>query len=473
MYQWLQSDLAATSQEWIIAFFHHPPYTKGTHDSDSSTDSSGRMTQMRSVFLPLLESCGVDLVLCGHSHTYERSFLLDGHYGLSGTFDAASMIRSSSSGNPEGPGAYVKRPIPRDGAIYVVAGSSGKVGTGTLNHPAMFVSMSKLGSLVLDVNGNELLARFVTSTGSVADTFGIRHEEAPTTPLGLTAAPGDGATALDWSDNPEADLAAYEILRSTSANGTYTKVATVTTSAWSDTSVSNGTTYHYKVSAVDSYGYASDPAGPVSATPADTTPPAAPAGLSATAADRAVVLDWTNNAEADLAGYRVFRSTSSGSGFSLVASPAASAFTDSGLSNGTTYFYTVAAVDASGNTSLLSSPMSATPAAPAADLWSDNIAMGIAIVKGKYRASAGISVLRSGNTPAVKATVTGIWTLNGTVIGTASAITSRSGLATIYSPQVSATKGSVFTFTITGITLSGLQYTPSLNKETSDSVAVP
>ena len=99
--------------------------------------------------------------------------------------------------------------------------------------------------------------------------------------------------------------------------------------------------------------------------------------------------------------------------------------------------------------------------------------MGISLVKGKYRASAGVNVLRSGNTPAARATVTGTWTLNGTVIGTASSLTSRSGLATLYSPQVNATKGSIFTFTVTSITLSGLQYDPALNRETSDSIAVP
>jgi fibronectin type 3 domain-containing protein len=473
MYQWLQNDLAATSQEWIIAFFHHPPYTKGTHDSDSSTDSSGRMTQMRSVFLPLLESYGVDLVLSGHSHTYERSFLLDGHYGLSSTFDAASMIRDNSGGDPDGSGTYVKRPIPRDGAVYVVAGSSGKVGTGTLNHPAMFVSMSKLGSLVLDVNGNELLARFITSTGTVADTFGIRHEEAPSTPTALTASASDASVALDWADNTEADLAGYDVLRATSADGTYSKLTTVTTSSWNDASVTNGTTYHYKVAAVDSYGYASEPSNPVSATPADNTPPAAPTGLAATAGNATVALDWTDSTEADLAGYRVFRSNVSGSGFSLVASPSASTFTDNSVSNGSTYFYTVAAIDTAGNISAPSSQISATPTAPLTAIWSERIDMGIGLVKGKYRASAGVNVLRSGNTAAARATVTGTWSLNGTVIGTASAITSRSGLATLYSPQVNATKGSLFTFTITGITLSGLQYNPALNKETSDSIAVP
>jgi len=85
MMQWLKADLASTQREWIIAFFHHPTYTKGTHDSDIDKDSSGRMNDMRQGFLPVSEAGGVDLVLTGHSHVYERSFFLDGHYGKRGT----------------------------------------------------------------------------------------------------------------------------------------------------------------------------------------------------------------------------------------------------------------------------------------------------------------------------------------------------------------------------------------------------
>lgn len=81
MMTWMQMDLAATAQQWIIAFWHHPPYSKGSHDSDSDSG----MTQMRTNALPILEAGGVDLVLTGHSHSYERSFLLDGHYGVSST----------------------------------------------------------------------------------------------------------------------------------------------------------------------------------------------------------------------------------------------------------------------------------------------------------------------------------------------------------------------------------------------------
>ena len=65
MARWLKMDLERTRQDWIIAYFHHPPYTKGTHDSDKDSDSAGRMNDMRQTFLPVLEQGGVDLILTG------------------------------------------------------------------------------------------------------------------------------------------------------------------------------------------------------------------------------------------------------------------------------------------------------------------------------------------------------------------------------------------------------------------------
>ena len=93
MATWLANDLASTTATWIIAFFHHPPYTKGSHNSDTETP----LIEMRQNILPILENGGVDLVLNGHSHCYERSFLLDGHYGLSGTL-VPSMKKDAGDG---------------------------------------------------------------------------------------------------------------------------------------------------------------------------------------------------------------------------------------------------------------------------------------------------------------------------------------------------------------------------------------
>ena len=77
MYVWLENDLNATNQDWIVVFFHYPPYSKGSHDSD--TDPT--QITMRENLVPVLEAGGADLILTGHSHSYERSYLINGHYG--------------------------------------------------------------------------------------------------------------------------------------------------------------------------------------------------------------------------------------------------------------------------------------------------------------------------------------------------------------------------------------------------------
>jgi hypothetical protein len=170
MLTWLASDLAATQAEWVIAFWHHPPYSKGSHDSDSETE----LMQMRQNALPVLEAGGVDLVLAGHSHAYERSVLLDGHYGVSTTLQS-SMIRDGGDGRIEGDGWYSKPSgrNPHQGAVYVVAGSSAQASGGALNHPALPTAMSVLGSLLLDVDGSVLTARFLDDAGAVRDAFTI------------------------------------------------------------------------------------------------------------------------------------------------------------------------------------------------------------------------------------------------------------------------------------------------------------
>ena len=175
MLQWLRNDLAATTRDWIIAYWHHPPYTKGSHDSDNAGDSGGRMRDMRENVLPILDSTGVDLVLSGHSHTYERSFLLNGHYGTSGTL-VPSMEIDDGDGRETGDGAYEKTSLganPFEGSVYVVAGSSSRTSGGPLNHPVMVKSIFDHGSLVLDISGSRLDAHFLNDEGAVTDSFTI------------------------------------------------------------------------------------------------------------------------------------------------------------------------------------------------------------------------------------------------------------------------------------------------------------
>ncbi len=211
--RWLRADLAGTQQRWIIAYWHHPPYTRGKYNSDIALES----TRVRSEIVPLLEAYGVDLVLSGHSHSYERSYLLDGHHGVASTL-TAEMLVDQRDGRVHGAGAYVKAAGPRQGTVYVVAGSSGMVQSGPMNHPAMAVSLLRLGSCVIDIDGDRLDAVFLDNSGRVADEFTIIKDSAlPATRQDLVVrnaawkynATG-GNLGTTWAD-PNADDASWPI----------------------------------------------------------------------------------------------------------------------------------------------------------------------------------------------------------------------------------------------------------------------
>lgn len=181
MLVWLEEDLAANTKDWTIAMWHSPPFTKGSHDSDNLGDNFGNMTDMRANIVPILESYGVDLVLCGHSHNYERSFLMNGHYGFSATLES-HMIKDGGSGQVEDTGAYLKSatgPTPYQGTVYAVVGSSGWATFQTGRHPIMHAAILQMGSLVLDIEGQRLDARFLRETGAIDDHFTIIKGASP------------------------------------------------------------------------------------------------------------------------------------------------------------------------------------------------------------------------------------------------------------------------------------------------------
>jgi len=60
--------------------------------------------------------------------------------------------------------------------VYVVAGSAAKVDQGALNHPAHQVGLLEAGSVVIDVDGNKLTARFINNKGQIRDEFSITKE---------------------------------------------------------------------------------------------------------------------------------------------------------------------------------------------------------------------------------------------------------------------------------------------------------
>ncbi len=169
MLQWLQQDLAATQQRWIIALLHHPPYTRGSHNSDNDGDSRGRMREVRENVLPILELGGVDLALFGHSHVYERSHLMACHYGNSDSFNPQMNLQPGAASEYRKP---VER-TPLSGTIYSVVGSSARAHSGSLDHPAMMVGKSEAGSLILDITSDTLSGYFINTKGVASDRYRI------------------------------------------------------------------------------------------------------------------------------------------------------------------------------------------------------------------------------------------------------------------------------------------------------------
>ena len=163
--KWLDEDLKQNKKRWSIVALHHPPYSDGSHNSDSDR----RMRAIRQNIVPILERHGVDLVLSGHSHAYERSFLLHKHYGLSHTFNTKKHLKSASRSN------YEKSisPRPFNGTIYLVIGSSSKLDRARLKHPAMAAAYAKLGSVLISVNKSRLSGEFIDDRGNVVDKFSI------------------------------------------------------------------------------------------------------------------------------------------------------------------------------------------------------------------------------------------------------------------------------------------------------------
>lgn len=187
---WLKKDLAANTKKWTVVYFHHPPYTKTSHNSDDEQD----LAAIRENFIQILERYGVDLVLCGHAHAYERSYLLKGFYRnfadqlKDADFNAAlhTATGNTQTGNYNGTldscayaynsGKYAH------GSIYVVSGSAGKLdGVKAAGYPQDCMAYSNVdngGCFYFEVDSNRLDAKFVSySTATFApvvrDSFTI------------------------------------------------------------------------------------------------------------------------------------------------------------------------------------------------------------------------------------------------------------------------------------------------------------
>jgi fibronectin type 3 domain-containing protein len=180
-------------------------------------------------------------------------------------------------------------------------------------------------------------------------------------PTGVTVTPGNGRTTIAWT--AVSGATSYNIYWSTTtgvtpANGTR---ITGATNPYTQTGLTNGTTYYYVVTAVNSVGEAAASIQ-VSAIPKVAPSPAAPAAVTVTQGDGETTIAWT--AVSGASSYNIYWSTTTGvtpaNGTKITG--ATNPYTQTGLTNGTTYYYVVTAVNGNGE-STASSQASCTPSA--------------------------------------------------------------------------------------------------------------
>ncbi|GAA4265301.1 hypothetical protein GCM10022256_09130 [Frondihabitans peucedani] len=204
-----------------------------------------------------------------------------------------------------------------------------------------------------DASGNR--ATPVTVGAAPADTA------PPAVPKGLAGAAADTKAILSWTADTDSDLAGYAVYR----DGVRISSGLLTATTLTDTGLANGTDYSYRVTAVDTAGNESAQSAPVVVTPApgDNVAPAVPSKVTTTLGRGSVTVGWAADTDSDLAGYDVYRTTSSLGASSLVGSVGAGAtsYTDPSVLIGTTYSYSVVAKDGSGNASAASATAQATP----------------------------------------------------------------------------------------------------------------
>jgi chitodextrinase len=226
--------------------------------------------------------------------------------------------------------------------------ASGQI-TGTPTAAGASVTAAGANSVTVTVNdgrGGTDSATFSWTIAAPPDTL------PPSVPSGLTVTSTTTTSiSLSWiasSDTGGSGLAGYRIYR----DGANSPLAIVAGTTFTDAGLTSGSSHSYRVSAYDTAGNESAASNQVTATALDTQAPSTPAGLQASnVTTTSARLSWQASTDAGgsgLAGYRLFRDGV------LVATVSGTSFTDTGLSRGRRYRYTVASVDGAGNQSVMS-----------------------------------------------------------------------------------------------------------------------
>ena len=231
-------------------------------------------------------------------------------------------------------------------------------------------TVSKTVTLTIPSGKHGLRIDFVNWTGAANVKFAYAPRTSATTdkvkplvPTGtaVTYSTATASAKVGWAKNVEMDLAGYQVFRRLKGTTYPAKpIATTTSTSYTDTTVpKDGRFYYYEVRAVDKAGNVSSGTADLGITTLDRTAPAAPKGVEdnwAMGTPKIITLYWDGNAETDLAGYRVYRSTSLPVALTAENRLTGDTFSSGGYSGplpqtGHTYYYVVTAVDTHGNES--------------------------------------------------------------------------------------------------------------------------
>jgi glucuronoarabinoxylan endo-1,4-beta-xylanase len=191
------------------------------------------------------------------------------------------------------------------------------------------------------------------SGGGAGNDPGGGSGAVPIAPTGATAVAANAQVALSW--NTVSGATGYYANRATTSGGPYTRLTSATAASFIDTGLTNGTTYYYVITAYNAAGIGAQ-SSQVQATPMQP----GPGGLAVSLGDARVTLTW--NAASGASSYNVKRSLTAGGPYTNLAAQPLTGYTDTAVTNSTTYYYVVSAIHA-GVESSNSAEISATPVA--------------------------------------------------------------------------------------------------------------
>jgi hypothetical protein len=365
-YQWLAADLASHPGGVKLAVFHFPLRSDtSTETSDTNLQNSTANPNASTSLEALLSSGGVSIAFNGHAHTYQRinprqagqitNYVAGGGGGVLEPVDTGSICTSLLSAAD----VYALGWSPSGAGPTSGSGSSCGPGANTPQSPADVYNF-----LEVTVNGTTVTVAPTNAAGQVFDQRSYTpssNSATPSTPANVTAiSTSSSSVQINWNPSSESGgtITSYAVSRS--SGGSFSPLTTLSapSTGYTDTTVQPGAQYTYRVTATDNTSQTS-----AAGTSNKVATPTIPGGVTATATSpTSVQLDWTASTEAGgkIASYDIGRN-----GTQIATGVVGTAYTDTSSQPGTTYTYTVTAIDSIGAPSTPgTSNAASTPNAP-------------------------------------------------------------------------------------------------------------